>query len=65
MAEIPEGEPTEELSHTLVGYEEQVLAPDLEIEKRVDNHAMQARVDALESRLRDLDALFNRLAGSH
>ena len=52
MAAASKDEPTKELSHTPVGYEE-----------RVEIHTMKARVDALESRLRDLDEVFRRLVG--
>ena len=34
------------------------------IERSIDTRAMEARVDALESRLRELDELFRRIAGN-
>ena len=83
----PDGLPAE-LLHTPVGYEERVLAPELEraiidsesrlhavmqanfeklakqiagIEKRIESRAMEARVDALESRLREFDEASRRI----
>ena len=43
--------------------ERQVAGAEKRIEKWIESGSMEARVESLESRLRDLDNVFRRIAG--